>query len=119
MAGREPSPGRGYGEDLFKGVETLPKPTADHGMGHGALVAVRVPPGQSAIMTFVVPATAGPYEFGCFVEGHYEAGMKGTLTILGAGAPGATASGGIATGRPPGAPPSPGATMDGEMDMGH
>lgn len=121
MAGREPSPGRGYGQDLFNGVETAPRSTAEHGMGHGGeLVALRVAAGQTATMTFVVPSKAGSYEFGCFVEGHYEAGMKGALTILGAVAPQASAGGATTNSGPPGVAPSPHATTGSEMEMeGH
>jgi len=28
-----------------------------------------------------VPPEKGEYEFGCFVQGHYEAGMKGRLIV--------------------------------------
>lgn len=84
MAGREPMKDMGYMEDLFAGVdhEILPKPAADHGMGHGAeRVGVRVQPGTTSTLAFIVPARPGAYEFACFVPGHYESGMKGTLTI--------------------------------------
>lgn len=121
MAGRDPSPGHGYGQDLFKGVETTPRSVAERGMGHGGdLVALRVPAGQTATMTFVVPASSGRYEFGCFVEGHYEAGMKGALAIGGPAAPGATAGGATSSPRRPGAAPAPSPTMGNEMEMeGH
>jgi len=84
MAGRDAEIGRGFKHDLFDGVdhEIVPTPASDHGMGHGAeKVGVRVQPGRTATLTFVVPAEPGTYEFACFVAGHFEAGMKGTLTI--------------------------------------
>ncbi len=41
-----------------------------------------VQPGGSATLRFTVPANAkGTWQFGCFVTGHYESGMKGTLVI--------------------------------------
>ena len=35
----------------------------------------------SGEVSFVVPGTTGRYEFGCFLPGHYEAGMNGTLVV--------------------------------------
>lgn len=84
MAGRQGTGGRGYAEDLFSSVEheIMPSPASDHGMGHDAAkVGVRVAPAKTASLTFVVPDRPGTYEFGCFVAGHYEAGMKGALQI--------------------------------------
>lgn len=88
MAGRQAMAGQGYMEDMFKGVDhhITPESSADEGMGAmggmGAdAVGVRVAPGATATLTFVVPAAPGSYEFGCFVAGHYEAGMKGALSI--------------------------------------
>ena len=41
-----------------------------------------VQPGGSVTLRFAVPASAkGTWGFGCFVPGHYEAGMHGTLVI--------------------------------------
>ncbi len=41
-----------------------------------------VQPGGSVTLRFTVPASAkGTWGFGCFVPGHYEAGMHGTLVI--------------------------------------
>lgn len=48
-------------------------------MGSGA--GIRVDAAKSGSLTFRVPDANGRYEFGCFVPGHYEAGMKGTLVI--------------------------------------
>jgi uncharacterized cupredoxin-like copper-binding protein len=41
---------------------------------------VEVQPGETATETFTAPA-AGTYEVVCGIEGHLEAGMKGTLTV--------------------------------------
>lgn len=83
MAGRNGTGGKGFADDLFKDVEheIVPAPASDHGMGHAEAVGVRVLAGRTATMTFIVPDRPGTYEFGCFVAGHYEAGMKGTFTI--------------------------------------
>ncbi len=41
-----------------------------------------VQPGGSVTLHFTVPASAkGTWGFGCFVPGHYESGMHGTLVI--------------------------------------
>jgi uncharacterized cupredoxin-like copper-binding protein len=41
-----------------------------------------VQPGGSVTLHFTVPASAkGRWGFGCFVPGHYDAGMKGTLVV--------------------------------------
>jgi len=38
-------------------------------------------PGEVVQVTFRVPATAGDYPFLCTFAGHYQAGMKGTLSV--------------------------------------
>lgn len=41
-----------------------------------------VQPGGSATLRFKVPASAkGTWGFGCFVPGHYESGMHGTIVV--------------------------------------
>jgi uncharacterized cupredoxin-like copper-binding protein len=43
---------------------------------------VDVEPGGVATLHFTVPASAkGEWQMGCFIPGHYEAGMKGRLII--------------------------------------
>ena len=42
---------------------------------------VRVPADWYGTLTVVVPQATGEYEFGCFVQGHYEAGMRGKLVV--------------------------------------
>jgi azurin len=37
--------------------------------------------GETVEVTFKVPAAAGPYPFLCSFPGHFQAGMKGTLTV--------------------------------------
>lgn len=38
-------------------------------------------PGQTARASFVAPDEPGEYEVGCYLPGHYENGMKGTLVV--------------------------------------
>ena len=73
----------------------------------------------------MVPPLVGDFEFGCFIEGHYASGMKGTLIVDAGRAPNAvpTAPVGatpatIPTDRPVGVTPSP-PPMDGMEGMGH
>ena len=40
-----------------------------------------VEPGDSKSLTFVAPA-AGEYQIICAIESHFDAGMKGTLTVV-------------------------------------
>jgi len=44
------------------------------------LFEVAIRPGQSAVLTFT-PLRKGSFEFGCLIEGHYESGQRGVLTI--------------------------------------
>ena len=53
------------------------------GQGHASatsLFEVLVLPGQKAVIRFT-PKTAGTFELGCHIPGHYEAGMQGTITF--------------------------------------
>ncbi len=49
---------------------------------HGGL-SVRIPPGATAKLVLVVPRQSGQIEFGCFLQGHYEGGMRGLIVIAG------------------------------------
>ncbi len=44
------------------------------------LIEVEVARGGIAVVKFT-PKKTGKFEIGCFIEGHYEAGMKGTLIV--------------------------------------
>ena len=44
------------------------------------VVEIKVGPGRSTVVRFT-PARKGTFEMACLIEGHYEAGQKGTLTI--------------------------------------
>ena len=43
---------------------------------------VEVDPGQETTVTFTAPSDAGEYQIVCGTEGHYTAGMVGTLTVV-------------------------------------
>jgi uncharacterized cupredoxin-like copper-binding protein len=77
MAGRKAMTGMGYSEDWLAMAKT------DHGGGHDSHdgTGVRVQPKESASLTLTVPAEKGEFEFGCFMAGHYEGGMKGKLVV--------------------------------------
>jgi uncharacterized cupredoxin-like copper-binding protein len=82
MAGHDATPGKGFAHDwldLAK-VDRL----GGHESGHSG-VGLRLAPRGAANLTIVVPAQAGEVEFGCFVVGHYESGMKGTLVVTPSG----------------------------------
>ena len=80
MAGRAPTPGKGYAEDWLKqavpGLVNHTHPGEVH-LGEG----IRVSADWGNRVTLVVPMEKGTYEFGCFVAGHYEAGMRGTIVV--------------------------------------
>ena len=52
-------------------------PSHDHG-GHQGGMAVAVPAGKTATVTFTMPAQ--PPSFACYLDSHDKAGMKGTIT---------------------------------------
>lgn len=82
MAGHDVTPGKGFAHDwldLAK-VDRL----SGHDSGHSG-VGLRLAPRGAANVTIVVPAQVGEVEFACFVVGHYESGMKGTLVVTPSG----------------------------------
>ena len=78
MAGNQAMPGKGFAHDWLD----LAKVDAvkGHDAGHSG-AGIRVAPRGAANVTIVVPAQVGEVEFACFVVGHYESGMKGTLIV--------------------------------------
>ncbi len=56
------------------------KMSGGHGMKHADPNSVLLEPGQSGEVVWTFPES-GTVEFACNVPGHYEAGMKGTITI--------------------------------------
>lgn len=78
MAGSEPMMGTGYGQDWLARAKL--DAGKSHDTGHAG-EGVRVMARKSAELRLVVPAEKGEFEFGCFVAGHYEAGMKGKLVV--------------------------------------
>lgn len=52
------------------------------GMHHGAEPGVaEVAKGETVTMDYTFPAAPGPLEIACYVEGHYEAGMRGEVSV--------------------------------------
>ncbi len=45
-----------------------------------SVVEIQVGTGKAAVVKFA-PAKKGTFEFACLIEGHYEAGQKGSLTV--------------------------------------
>ncbi len=82
MVGREPRADGGYKEDLFQGldVRVISGASQGHAMSHGGFGLI-VGAGRSGAIQFAAPSRPGTYEFACFIPGHYDAGMKGTLLI--------------------------------------
>lgn len=79
--------GRGYTTDALAGVEVIVDGASraagsdgHTGHGHGQFM-LAVSPGGTASATFNAPSRPGTYEFGCFIPGHYESGMRGELVI--------------------------------------
>lgn len=73
----------GYMRDFFEGIDvnyTVEKGKVEQEAEHG--FEVELEPGGRALLTFTIPADRrGTWEIGCFVPGHYEAGMKATLIV--------------------------------------
>ncbi len=117
MAGREPITGVGYKQDW------LGLAGAGHSGGHDADHrggGVRVEPKGTATLTITVPADAGEFEFACFVAGHYEGGMKGTLIVTPAVPTSVPRPAGTGATAQPAATPMRSAMPGGDMDdMGH
>lgn len=65
----------------FKDIDEVVVEFADTGMVAAPVVfETEVKPKKSVTVKFT-PTKKGTFEMGCHVEGHYEAGMKGTLTV--------------------------------------
>jgi uncharacterized cupredoxin-like copper-binding protein len=93
MAGTGAMAGKGYMDDWLAMAKLEPI-SATHPSGHTG-EGVRIAPHGSATLTIVAPPRVGEFEFGCFVEGHYERGMSGKL-VVDAGVP----PDAVPTGRP-------------------
>ena len=53
-----------------------------HGAGHAHGTMVEAAAGETFLMTFTLPEDRrGEWSTGCFLSGHYEAGMHGTLIV--------------------------------------
>jgi len=81
MAGTGATVGMGYRSDWLAKANAK---GAEIGAGDHMGFSVRVPPGATAKLVLVVPAKNAQIEIGCFVEGHYEGGMRGLIIVVGA-----------------------------------
>ena len=90
MVGTDPMYGHGYMSDWLAGAYIAGE--SAHSDDHSG-AGVSVAPNSTKTVTFVVPGVGGVFEFGCFVIGHYESGMRGRLVVDVASAGGAQASG--------------------------
>lgn len=82
MAGHEAIPGKGFAHDWLDLASA--GAVKEHAAGHSG-AGLRLAPRGAANVTIVVPAEVGEVEFACFVVGHYESGMKGTLIVAPSG----------------------------------
>jgi len=80
---------RNKGRMLHEMVIGTPDELAKHaammarfpGMEHDAAYMVHVGPGKTGEIVWHFNR-AGTFEFACLIAGHYEAGMKGTITVI-------------------------------------
>jgi uncharacterized cupredoxin-like copper-binding protein len=88
--GRTLLPGGGYEDDLLammepeivSGTGYRVVKTEEAAAGGAGGVIIEVSPGAAVTLRLAVPADAtGTWEMGCFVPGHYQAGMKAALRI--------------------------------------
>ena len=111
MAGTGAMVGKGFMKDWLALAKT--EPTSDgHDAGHAG-EGIRIAPRGATNVTIVVPPQVGEFEFACFVVGHYESGMTGTLIVDAGTAPNAVQT--VAPTPKPAVSPMPsGHTMEGE-----
>jgi uncharacterized cupredoxin-like copper-binding protein len=114
MVGTEAMAGKGFMTDWLA-LAKAELPSRGHDAGHVG-EGLRLAPRAAANVTLVVPQAAGRFEFACFVVGHYESGMKGTLIVEAGSAPGVVPTAApTSNARATAAPTSmPGHTMDAE-----
>jgi uncharacterized cupredoxin-like copper-binding protein len=78
MAGMGGMPGQGYMQD-WAGMANA-RGSVSHDLDHAG-TGIRVAPHGTAKLTLTVPSQSGQFEFGCFIPGHYEGGMRGVLVV--------------------------------------
>jgi len=70
-------------EDFFRTVATRKAETAESEVKVPFFTEIEVFAGKSAEL-FLIPLIPGTYDLVCEIEGHFEAGMFGTITVTGA-----------------------------------
>ncbi|HYR92939.1 MAG TPA: hypothetical protein VEP48_01940 [Methylomirabilota bacterium] len=81
MAGTNAMAGMGYRSDWLAKAKAK---GAQIGAAEHMGLSVRIPAGTTAKLVLMVPPQNAQIEFGCFVEGHYEEGMRGVIVVAGA-----------------------------------
>jgi uncharacterized cupredoxin-like copper-binding protein len=79
-----------HAQEMRRAAEQGASTAHEHGHGGDGTVALSVAPGTHGEIV-VTAREAGTYGIACLVPGHYEAGMRGTLTVLSAQAAAAEA----------------------------
>ena len=74
----------GSDEDIRAHAEDMKKGT-DHSHSHAGAAAISVAPGQTGELVVTFSKT-GTLQMACLIPGHYEAGMKGQLSVTSEGA---------------------------------
>lgn len=108
MAGREAMVGKGFMQDWLAMAKVDTASAGHETAGHTG-EGLRIPPKGAANVTVIVPPDVGQFEFACLILGHYESGMKGTLTVDAGTAPNAVPT--VAPTPRPSAAPSPSHAM--------
>lgn len=116
MAGTGAMAGKGFMTDWLAQAKTDSTAGA-HDAGHTG-DGLRIAPKGATNITLVVPPQVGEFEFACFVVGHYESGMKGTLIVDG-GAPANAVPTVVPTPKPSASAMPSGHTMEGEDAEAH
>ncbi len=83
MLGRDSSHGDGYERDFLRGVRTevrMSQGSTFTDGDHGKMMLIQ-PGGKGELTMKVPPDRKGEWEMGCFLPGHYQAGMKGKVLI--------------------------------------
>lgn len=116
MAGTGAMVGKGFMTDWLAQAKTDSAAGA-HDVGHTG-EGLRIAPKGATNVTLVVPPQVGEFEFACFVVGHYESGMKGTLIVDG-GTPANAVPTLAPTPKPSASAMPSGHTMEGEDAEAH
>lgn len=68
--------------EFYRAIATRKAETPESEIKAPFFTAIEIFPGKEAELLFI-PVTPGDYEFICEIEGHADAGMRGTITVTG------------------------------------